>query len=174
MEVENWDEKTLEILSLFLKLRQELNQFDHMINVSIKKAKTREVLINAFKKLDSFFSILLKFLTEYYSIQDPSFKDKKLTEKLEFFKDEFLGYHLIFDYIPTLKKILRAIEEGNYEVVNEFKKDIGLKIKVGNEEEVYDVKFLREILRKILEFMDIVERIVKEVKSGKIERSYKV
>jgi hypothetical protein len=178
VEVENWDDKVIKFLSLFLKFKQSLTQLQHLIDVSIKKTKTRDVFYNVLLKFDETLTNLIELLTEYYSFIEPNFKNKPLRERLNYFKEELLGYNEIFDFYPLLKKATKKMKEGEAEIINEFKRKIGIKFKdkQGNEEKeiTIDILQLRELERKLLELMEITERLVKEVKSGKIERSYKV
>jgi hypothetical protein len=157
-EFENWDEDLIELFSLYLKLKQEHNQFQHMIEVSIKKVKTEEMFIKILEKLEEFYKLLFEFLEKLWKYQGEDVSILPLEQKIEIFSDEFLGYEFVFNYYFKLKRALEKIRKKDYKIIHEFKKDIAVVFEDENNEQIINIKELRELDRKILDLFDSFEK----------------
>jgi len=162
-EFENWDEDLIELFSIYLKLKQEYNQFQHMIDVSIKKVKTEEMFIKILEKLYDFYNILFELLDKFWKYKGEDISLLDLKEKMDLFKDEFIGYDNVFNYYWKIKVALNKVKKREYKVIHEFKKDIGIVFNVNDKEVSLDIKELRELDKKMRDFFDLLEKRLKEL-----------
>ncbi|HIQ51423.1 MAG TPA: hypothetical protein EYH54_05645 [Nautiliaceae bacterium] len=162
-ELENWSEELIELFSVYIRLKQEYNQFQHMIDVSIKKVKTEEMFIKILEKFYEFYNLLFNLLDKLWKYNKEDISFLGLEDKIKLFKEEFIGYESIFNYYFKLKVALDKIKKKDYKTIHEFKKDIGIVFKLDDKEISLDIKELRVIDKKMKDFFDLLEKRLKEL-----------
>jgi len=110
-ELENWSEELIELFSVYIRLKQEYNQFQHMIDVSIKKVKTEEMFIKILEKFYEFYNLLFNLLDKLWKYNKEDISFLGLEDKIKLFKEEFIGYESIFNYYFKLKVALDKIKK---------------------------------------------------------------
>jgi hypothetical protein len=165
LKIEELSDEYLDLLELYMELKKAYNQYDHILNVSIRQAKNRDVFFNMLRNLISFFEKSFDFILNYYKykgvIQEiPNNYFLKMKRVEELYPD--LRY--LFEFYGDLKKVFINIEKGNYEIEDEFRRTIKLKTKLPNKDFEINIAKLKEQSFLLGQYLGKINELLKELK----------
>ncbi len=137
--------------------REELKRADHSIFVSLKYAKTIDILKNTVKRLISACELGILEVSEFLK------KKKKIKVVPAVAK---LRADLALKYFPETKEFidfyffLKNIDKAKFDKKEEYRKNVTLIITVDNKKVDMNIEMLKEFYKKSIEFIDLVDNIV--------------
>lgn len=137
--------------------REELKRADHSIFVSLKYAKTVDILKNTVKRLISACELGILEVSEFLK------KKKKIKVVPAVAK---LRADLALKYFPETKEFidfyffLKNIDKAKFDKKEEYRKNVTLIITVDNKKVDMNIEMLKEFYKKAIEFIDLVDNIV--------------
>ncbi len=165
IRIEELSDDYLKLLEDYIELKKAYNQYEHILNVSIRQAKNKDVFFNLINNLLKFLEKSIDFIYEFYKIKgvikgetNNYFLKIKELQKLE----PELSH--IFEFYQKLKIIFINIQKNNYVIKNEFKRTIKIEIIVGKEKMEINIPILKEQNYKLQTLWCKINEILKYLK----------
>ncbi len=137
---------------------EELKRADHLVFVSLKYTRTVDIMKNAMKRLINAYELAFDDYLEYMR------KEKKIAEVPQTGKEKavlvrsLLG-NPVRKYI-TLYNLLRKIDKAEYVALEEFRKNVTLRIEGKNEVNI-KMEDLYRFLDITREFVSLIRQHIK-------------
>ncbi len=137
---------------------EELKRADHLVFVSLKYTRTCDIMKNAIKRMIAAFELSMLEYLEYLR------KTKKINNVPESVKERSILVKSILEnpgkkYL-TLYNLLKKIDKSEYTVLEEFRKNVTLKVKVPKPLDVKVVD-LYQYLETTKEFAAFIKQKIK-------------
>lgn len=145
------------IEDLYESAKDELKRADHSIYVSLKYARTIDIIKNTIKRLLSAFDISILEALEYAKAK----KKISLTPQNARLRAETAS-----KLFPKLKKdisfyfLLKDIDRAEYSKKEEYRKNVALLAKVNTKVVEVNIERLREYFDRTVEFVDFVNNTI--------------
>lgn len=142
--------------------KEELKRVDHLIYVSLKYTRTVDVLKNVIQRLINSYdfiaeSLLKKALNEKKIDLIPKAPKLKCEELQKLYKDD----KIILDSVD-LYLLLRKIFITEYEKENEYRRHVGMILKIENKEVRVDIDQVTEYYKQAKELIEYIESFMKK------------
>lgn len=133
------------------KIKQKVKEVLHIYNVSIKNNKSLETIKQFLKSITELFDLIIIEYLEKNNLDVPDSPLKRLNTFLNYVDDEKIK-NILEEY-----KIWRKCINSEMTVINEFRRNIKVICKLGENEYYIDQKTLKEILEKTKEFYNYMK-----------------
>lgn len=136
--------------------RDELKRADHSIFVSLKYARTVDIIKNTIKRLISAIDVGIMEVCEYL-------KTKKKLKVIP--AATKLRVDMVLKAYPQAKEfiafyyLLKEIDHAKFDKREEFRKNVELIALIGAERKPVNIEILKEYYRKTVAFIDMVDEI---------------
>jgi len=136
--------------------RDELKRADHSIFVSLKYARTVDIIKNTIKRLISAIDVGIMEICEYLKTK----KKIKVVPAATKLRADLVtkAYPQTKEYI-AFYYLLKDIDHAKYDKREEFRKNVELIALIGAERKPVNIEILKEYYRKTVSFIDLVDEI---------------
>jgi len=143
---------------LLKNAKEELKRVDHLIYVSLKYTRTVDVIRNVLQRLISSFdfvaaALLKKALDEEKIEVIPQAPKLKCEELEKLYKDDKKILKAITEYL-----LLRQIMRLEYDKINEYRRHVGMIVKVDDKEMIMNIDEVTEFYKKAKDLIEYIEK----------------
>jgi len=159
IKLNNKNNKKPKMIESLIQAKREMHRLEHVLYVSLKYTRTKEILLNALRQLDQVLmwcvTTLMKYKFSSNEKEIPTQPLKKISILETKCEQDFTKY---FQLAREMRKLLRI----DFKAENEFRKNVKL---VG----MVDGKLIEIDIKKLFEYYDLVKEFLEKVEDIIIE-----
>ncbi len=142
---------------LLKNAKEELKRVDHLIYVSLKYTRTVDVIRNVLDRLISSFdfvaeALLQKILDEGKIAEIPTAPKLRCEELEKFYEEDDRILLAVKEYM-----LQRAILRTKYEKINEYRRHVGMIVKIEGEDITINIDKVTEYYARAKELIEYLE-----------------